>query len=181
MLTKISWPLLSWHNILILLINNNELTKQNNKTKSLTSRDFTKQNNLTKTAFTLIVLTKISCNQWAPDFLAVKLLAVQNFKGLNRSEFHKLLEFSSTISIFAKKGGACPPSPPPCAGLINEYWILLINEWWMLLRVPLHISLPPIDQRKTHCVYPKRGEVSFLWSSGNGGKGRGHECKCVLG
>ena len=38
MLTKISWPLLSWHNILILLINNNELTKQNNKTESLTSR-----------------------------------------------------------------------------------------------------------------------------------------------
>ena len=43
----------------------------------------------------------------------------------------------------------------------------------LMLLVPLHDSLPRIDQRKTHGVYPKRGEVSFLWSGGNGGKGRG--------
>ena len=42
-----------------------------------------------------------------------------------------------------------------------------------MLLVPLHDSLPLIDQRKTHGVYPKRGKVSFLWSGGNGGKGRG--------
>ena len=52
------------------------------------------------------------------------------------------------------------------------YACVLKNAEWMLL-VPLHDSLPLIDQRKTHGVYPKRGKVSFLWSGGNGGKGRG--------
>ena len=32
-------------------------------------------------------------------------LRFTKFKGLNRSEFHQKLEFSSTFSIFAKKGG----------------------------------------------------------------------------
>ena len=40
-------------------------------------------------------------------------LRFTKFKGLNRSEFHQKLEFSSTFSIFAKKGGRSPPPPPP--------------------------------------------------------------------
>ena len=60
------------------------------------------------------------CSREIGDILAISsllikmccMLAVQNFKGLNRSEFHKLLESYSTISLFAIKGGACLPPPP---------------------------------------------------------------------
>ena len=51
----------------------------------------------------------------------------------------------------------------------------------LMLSVPLHNSLPLIDQRKTHGVYPKRGKSLSFGQVGMGGRVGGHECTCVLG
>ena len=50
-----------------------------------------------------------------------------------------------------------------------------------MLLVPLHDSLPLIDQRKTHGVYPKRGKSLSFGQVGMGGRVGGHESTCVLG
>ena len=79
-----------------------------------------------------------------------------------------------THGVYPKRGKSLSFGQGGMGGRIGGYecTCVFMNVELMLL-VPLHDSLPRIDQRKSHGVYPKRGEVSFLWSGGNGGKGRG--------